>query len=905
MGKKEQEGQITSLDRGTSSVLKASRLGTGARTKPPLAEDPGDGEGLYTGPGALVPPYDPNTLIRLYESSNALRQNIDAYITNIESFGYRFEPTVNIASDDIREVIETSVVEDQRLSGKSLPERPSDEDVTIRIQLLETQMRTERMRLDFFFEYCCPEMSFTRLRKITRQDLEIMGNAFWEVIRDANGEVAQLSYLPAQTVRLMPADKCLCLAEQTIQPTPITKKKRQYFRRHRRYVQATDFTSSRDYYATNTAHYTYFKDFGDNRVLSSKTGKYYDTREELAREEGITVRPANEAIHFKVHSPTGPYGIPRWAGVMQSVLGSNQAEKVNLIYFENKSVPPLAIMVSGGRVSEETISRIEDFMENDIKGSDNFHNVLLLEAEGPLTQGGTEHTGRMKIDIRPLTDSMHKDALFQKYDERNMQKVGMAFRIPPLLRGDSRDFNRATAQAVLKFTENQVFYPERQEFDDIINRTLLPSFEICYYKFISNSPKATNPEDQAKVMEVLTRSGGIIPEEARELASEILNKPLRKIKQPWVKVPFPLSVSGRVDEMLLLGSVLDRLETMMADGVLTSDETDELEDIGSEFVEELDTDGSGEVEPEESEAPTPEQTDKDYLTSGKLVPRNMNEFQRLLPKITSNKSYNSLHHIFERIERLDNLTKKSFEEKRDEVFSKYKATVNMSASELERWADNPCAKLASLDRSPITRNLRLLRKNKDQWTAADVRDANRTISFVSRMRGMPMGKPVRVPSEEYPRGCPSKRDISLLNWAYDPRKTRKANESAKTPAEPDERRRGSSVNPSGSAASASSGSSIKITAAVETSLKNKTKEHNEEHGSTSGKKVTLGMLKSVWRRGAGAFSTSHRPSQNRQSWAMARVNAFLHLVSTGSPKNSKYVTDNDLLPSGHPRKSKK
>jgi hypothetical protein len=38
---------------------------------------------------------------------------------------------------------------------------------------------------------------------------------------------------------------------------------------------------------------------------------------------------------------------------------------------------------------------------------------------------------------------------------------------------------------------------------------------------------------------------------------------------------------------------------------------------------------------------------------------------------------------------------------------------------------------------------------------------------------------------------------------------------------------------------------------------------------------------------------------------MARVNAFLHLLKSGSPKNSKYTTDNDLLPASHPRSSKK
>jgi hypothetical protein len=44
---------------------------------------------------------------------------------------------------------------------------------------------------------------------------------------------------------------------------------------------------------------------------------------------------------------------------------------------------------------------------------------------------------------------------------------------------------------------------------------------------------------------------------------------------------------------------------------------------------------------------------------------------------------------------------------------------------------------------------------------------------------------------------------------------------------------------------------------------------------------------------------------SRQQWAMGRVNAFLKLVSSGKPKNPKYVTDNDLLPKKHKRSTKK
>jgi len=127
----------------------------------------------------------------------------------------------------------------------------------------------------------------------------------------------------------------------------------------------------------------------------------------------------------------------------------------------------------------------------------------------------------------------------------------------------------------------------------------------------------------------------------------------------------------------------------------------------------------------------------------------------------------------------------------------------------------------------------------------------------------------------------------------------------KTPAKPSERRSGSSRNKPGSASG--SGNSVNLSAAVEASLSNKVKEHNDRMVklNKSDRKVTLGTLKAVWRRGAGAFSVSHRPGMGRQQWAMGRVNAFLRLVSSGKPANPKYTTDNDLLPRKHPRHSGK
>jgi len=125
--------------------------------------------------------------------------------------------------------------------------------------------------------------------------------------------------------------------------------------------------------------------------------------------------------------------------------------------------------------------------------------------------------------------------------------------------------------------------------------------------------------------------------------------------------------------------------------------------------------------------------------------------------------------------------------------------------------------------------------------------------------------------------------------------------SSSTPAPKSDQVKGSSKNKAGSASSSSG--RITVDDKTRTALRNKVASHNKANDE-AGKRTTLGALLAVYRRGAGAYSTSHRPGVSRGAWAMARVNAFLYLLRRGRPENSKYVTDNDLLPSKHPRKSK-
>jgi len=125
------------------------------------------------------------------------------------------------------------------------------------------------------------------------------------------------------------------------------------------------------------------------------------------------------------------------------------------------------------------------------------------------------------------------------------------------------------------------------------------------------------------------------------------------------------------------------------------------------------------------------------------------------------------------------------------------------------------------------------------------------------------------------------------------------NDPRRTPAPKKDQKKGSKKNKPDSAKDQKG--KITFSKEVTAQLQSKVKEHNAKG---KGSKATLGMLKAVYRRGAGAYSTSHAPKMSRHGWAIARVNAFLQLLRTGKPSNPKYTTDNDLLPKSHPRKSK-
>jgi lambda family phage portal protein len=149
--------------------------------------------------------------------------------------------------------------------------------------------------------------------------------------------------------------------------------------------------------------------------------------------------------------------------------------------------------------------------------------------------------------------------------------------------------------------------------------------------------------------------------------------------------------------------------------------------------------------------------------------------------------------------------------------------------------------------------------------------------------------------------CAAKRTCAawIVGGPITDKKEELARPVSQTPAPPKERIKGSKENPEGTASTRSKAGDIEISAENEEALKNKIAEFKDKHPSR--KAPTLGALKKVFRRGAGAFSTSFRPTitggkpNSRNAWAMARVNKFLKMAGGGEVKKSYRAADGDLL----------
>lgn len=393
-------------------------------------------QGATGGVAIIEPQYKPGTLKALVSQNNVLSQCIEAMEVNIDGTGYSID---------------------------LIEEQPENE--------------AEKKKLDSFFKEPFPGKSWISIRREVRNDLESTGNGYVEVIRNAFDEVIMMNYLDADLTRLIRLDDPVVVQKTVTRDgaeIPVTIRTRE-----RRFVQVINGKK------------VYFKEFGASRQLDRDTGEWAQTGTTLPLE-----KRASEVLHFTANKePKTPYGSPRWINQLPSVLGSRKAEEHNLEFFDAGGLPPVLVIVQGGTLGDTMREELQKHLSG--KGGAN-HRAAIVEAIS--TSGSLDSAGSVQVRVERFGAERQSDAMFQNYDSNCEEHIRVSFRLPPMFIGKSQDYNFATAYTAYMVAEAQVFAPERYEFDDRINNTVVKALGVKSYIFRSLPVTLTDVEKQLNAL---------------------------------------------------------------------------------------------------------------------------------------------------------------------------------------------------------------------------------------------------------------------------------------------------------------------------------------------------------------------------------------------------------------------
>lgn len=448
---------------------------------------------LGGGFGQLIipPPYNVEGLFRYISESNMLKQCIRSYVVNTAGTGWEVVP----------------------LNKKVTV----DED--------------ERDELEAICDLANSEESLSTVVKKAIAHREAVGFGFIEVIRDISGRPTLLRHASSLHMRLGHKSQTEVLVKFDL-PRGARSATVKEFRKFRRFLQLI------------AGRMRYFKEFGDPRDLNADTGLFED---EQGYQPGNS---ATEIIHLKRDS-NEPYGEPQWINQLPNIIGSREAEEVNMRYFEDNTVPAGMLTVAGGRLTAQSHQNLTNLLAGGI-GNKNQSKIVLIEAVGEQDSLDAKGTP-IQMKVERLADQRPSDGLFKDYDEANQAKVRSSFRLPSVAVGMANEHNFATANVAMFAAESQVFAPERNETDELLNNTLVRSragMRMRTVKLASRTPPITSPEGQIKTMTALNVMGALTPRKAQKLANTLLQIEIEEYPkkgeadyEDWMDKPMALNMS--------------------------------------------------------------------------------------------------------------------------------------------------------------------------------------------------------------------------------------------------------------------------------------------------------------------------------------------------------------------------
>jgi len=291
----------------------------------------------------LQPPFVPAELKNLCLTNNVLNQCVEAMEVNIDGTGYEF---VGLAEGQEPDKAEVEAAE-------------------------------------AFFNEPTPGQSFISIRRALRRELETVGYAYLEVLRNPADEVVGLRNIFTHNVRMVKLDA----------PVMVTKT----VTRQGKEVELTMWERERRF-AQRVAlkQLVYYREFGSTRHVNRNDGRWEDdgSTGNLVHEVKPEER-GTELLMFGIHPDIQtPYFVPRWVNQMPSVVGSRKAEELNLEYLDSGGMPPAMIFLQGGTLAKDASNQLKAYLSGLNK---NKYRAVVVDVQS--NSGSLESTATVQVKV--------------------------------------------------------------------------------------------------------------------------------------------------------------------------------------------------------------------------------------------------------------------------------------------------------------------------------------------------------------------------------------------------------------------------------------------------------------------------------------------------------------------------
>lgn len=306
------------------------------------------------------------------------------------------------------------------------------------------------------------------VRKVIEKSVIDWGSIGWwaiEVSRNKAGELAGddwhgLYHVPAQTVRV--------------------------------------HESKEKYAQTRDSKIIWFKRFGSEANISAKTGDEVKGKK----------NPANEMIFYRnYYQESDYYGAPNILPAVGAARGLIGIRDYNLSFFENYGVPA-ALVTLKGKWKKGAIKKITDFLDVEIRGTNNAHKTLVFKVPGT----------DVEIDWKPLGVDV-KEGSFSLYKKDLREDMLVVYYMPPYRLGitEQGSLGGSTARESTRVYIDSVVEPLQEDVEDMLSNLILrDTMGIQSYKIKFSDIDIRDLENEVKQAQVLFSIGALTSNQVRE-----------------------------------------------------------------------------------------------------------------------------------------------------------------------------------------------------------------------------------------------------------------------------------------------------------------------------------------------------------------------------------------------------